>query len=56
MTNKIIQIRTKGAGNDEDKSIYSDVLGREITNKRSVAFYMKRINFLKFNNENTNYE
>ena len=52
----IIQIRTKGAGNDEDKSIYSDVLGREITNKRSVAFYMKRINFLKFNNENTNYE
>ena len=52
----IIQIRTKGAGKGKDKSIYSDVLKREITKNRSVAFYMKRRNFLEFNNESSNYE
>ena len=52
----IIQIRTKGAGKGKDKSIYSDVLKREITKNRSVAFYMKRRYFLEFNNESSNYE
>ena len=52
----IIQIRTKGIGKGKDKSIYSNVLKREITKNRSVAFYMRRINFLKFNNESTGYE
>ncbi len=52
----IIQIRTKGAGKGKDKSIYSNVLNREITKNTTLAFYMKRINFLEFNNEKSTYE
>ena len=52
----IIQIRTKGIGKGKDKSIYSNVFKRNITNNQSLAFYIKRVNFLKFNNENIKYE